>query len=168
MKNVGVIVAVAATAVVVLVIAVFSFMPAEGAAGASPEATVAPVISGGAPSDPAAVQAAFAAREALIQAQIAELDRELADRQGDYAARAQEIADLLAAGEGQLAQLAEQETVLLAQVSDLRVALGDRQALYGTQRSQVNVQYQASLEQLQLQLTEATTKLADARAQLGQ
>jgi len=174
MKNVGVVAAVAATVVVVLGVAVFSFAPSGATAAPAPGApTDAPAgapaaVAPAAPVDPAAVQAAFAAREALLQAQIAELDRELADRQADYAARAQELADLIAAGEGQLAQLTEQETALQTQVSDLRVALADRQTVYAAQRGQAAAQYQANFDQLQLQLTEANARLADARAQLGQ
>ena len=171
MKNAGVILAVGLTALVVATIAAFSFMPRGGAEaqGAPPApdaaAAVAPVAGS---ADPAAVEAAFAAREALIQAQIQELDRELADRNTDYAARAAEMADLVATGEAQLAGLSANELALRGQVDELSQALTDRAAIYAGQRAQAAAQYQTRIAQLKAQMDEANAKLADARAQLGQ
>ena len=167
MKNVGVVVAVALTALVVMVIAVLNFSPQVGAASGDmalpPTAAPAPIIG-----DPAAIQAAFVAREALIQAQIQVLDHELAARSADYDARVVELTGLIATGEANLAQLSAGEIALREQVDELSAALADRGLLYEGQRAQAYQQYQASLQQLQIQLDEANAKLADARAQLGQ
>src|SRR5690606_1490010 len=104
------------------------------AAAADAPVAIAPVAGS---ADPAAVGAAFAAREALIQAQIQELGRELADRNTDYAARAAEMADLVATGEAQLAGLSANELALRGQVDELSQALTGRAAIYAGQRAQV-------------------------------
>lgn len=168
MKNAGVIMAVAATAVVVLAVGIFSFLPAaDSAAGAAPP--TAPTIGVAAAStDTGAVQAAFAAREALIQSQVEALDRELAGRQAEYEAQAAELSALIGAGEAQLARLQEQETAARGQLDALRVAQSERAALYNGRRAQAQTQYQAGIQQLTAQLDEARAKLAEATAQLGQ
>lgn len=167
MKNVGVVVAVGLTALVIAVIAVLNFLPKVGAVAGE---EVLPAVSTPAlgAADPAAIQAAFAAREALIQAQIQELDNELAGRTTDYEARAAELGGLIATGEAHLARLSANEIALSDQIDGLTAALAERAALYDGRRTQALTQYQTSLQQLQIQLDEANAKLADARAQMGQ
>lgn len=165
MKNAGVMMAVAATSLIVLAIGIFSFWPGADLEAQPDPATVTPLAV--APDMPA-VQAAFAAREALIQTQIQQLDQELAARESEYQARAAELSALIMTGEGQLAQLQDQETVLQEQVDQLLVTQSERAAVYDSQRQQAFYQYQVNIQQLQAQLDEATAKLADAQAQLGQ
>lgn len=167
MKNVGAIIAVGLAALTIMGLALFSFWPGGSA---EPPGAPAPVSDGVAAAAPdlSAVQAAFAAREALIQAQVKELDRELADRQTDYDARVVELAELVATGEAQLAQLSAGELALQGQVDELEKALSERGAFYESQRQQANSQLQNNIQQLQIQLGEAKVKLAEAQAQLGQ
>ncbi len=165
MKSPGVILAVAATSILVFAIGIFSFLPGEDVKTQPEPATVIPLAV--APDVPA-VQAAFAAREALLQTQIQQLDQELAARESDYQARAAEVEALILTGEGQLAQLTQQETALQQQVDQLLVTQSDRATAYESQRQQATSQYQASIQQLKAQLDEATAKLAEAQAQLGQ
>lgn len=167
MKNAGVIIAVGMTALVVLAVVAFSFMPEAGAVQPDPAIPDLPAAAA-TTGDPAAVEAAFAAREALIASQARELDRELADRNASYQARAEELTALIATGEAQLAELESAELALQEQVTGLDTALVDRAALYEQRRVQAYTQYQTGINQLQAQLDEANAKLADARAQLGQ
>lgn len=166
MRHKGAIIAVAATALVVIAIAIFSLLPAAEADAATRTELPAPVA---APAhDLGAVQAAFAAREALILTQTQQLDGELVDRQTAYEARAAELGNLIATGDAQLVQLREREMALQAQVEELRAAQVGRGALYESRRGQAYGQYQATLQQLQVQLDVANAKLAEARVQLGQ
>jgi DNA anti-recombination protein RmuC len=168
MRNIGTILAVGLTAIIVIVIGIFSFLPEveadQASNNATPQATDLSLIV----SDPASMQAAFAAREALLEAQIQELDGVLADRQQTYQARAQELADLIAAAEAQSAQLSEQETALQQQIEQLQTAQAERTTTYEGQRQQAYFQYQTSIDQLKLQLDEANAKLAETLAQLSQ
>ena len=165
MKSAGVIMAVAATSIIVLAIGIFSFLPGADFQALPNSATVIPLAV--APDTPA-VQAAFAAREALIQTQIQQLDQELAARESDYQARAAEMSALIMTGEGQLAGLQQQETALQQQVDQLLATQSERATVYDGQRQQAYYQYQVNIQQLKVQLDEATAKLADAQAQLGQ
>ncbi len=165
MKSVGVMMAVAATSIIVLAIGIVSFLTGADSEAQPNPATVTPLAV--APDMPA-VQAAFAAREALIQAQIQQLDQELAARESDYQARAAEMSALIMNGEAQLAQMQGQETGLQQQVDQLLVTQSERATVYDTQRQQAFYQYQVNIQQLKAQLDEAIAKLADAQAQLGQ
>lgn len=172
MKNVGTVGAVGLTVLAIIIIVVVSSWPdIKPRAGAMPEpvvmpATVTPVA--GPTRDTAAIEAAFLARETLMQTQIEELDRELADRQADYEARAAELAGLITTGEDRLAFLNEQNVALKAQLDELVAAQGERQLLYDGQLQQAYSQYQISIQQLQLQLDTTNAKLAETLAQLGQ
>lgn len=165
MKSAGVVMAVAATSIIVLAIGILSFLPRADFETLPNPATVVPLAV---VPDTSAVQAAFAAREALIQAQIQQLDKEQAARESDYQARAAEMSALIMTGEGQLAELQAQETALQQQSDQLLATQSERTAVYDTQRQQAFYQYQVSIQQLKVQLDEATAKLADAQAQLGQ
>lgn len=165
MKNAGVVMAVAVTGIIVLAIGIFSFLPGAKSEAPSNPATVVPLAV--APDMPA-VQAAFAAREALLQAQIQQLDQELAARETDYQARAAEMSALIMTGEGQLAQLEAQESDLQQQIDQLLASQSERATAYATRRQQALYQYQVNIQQMKIQLDEATAKLAEAQAQLGQ
>jgi hypothetical protein len=167
MKYVGAIIAVALASLAVVGIAIFSFLPKSGT-GSPAAATQEPGELAAVAPDSSAIQAAFAAREALIQAQIQQLDGELVDRKADYDARVVELTDLIATGETQLAQLTAGELALQSQVDELGAALSERATFYEDQRNQANTQLQINIQQLKVQLDEANAKLADAQAQLGQ
>ena len=169
MKNLGVILAVGITAVIIITIGIFNFLLASeadlparygGLPAAVEETTVVP--------DVAAVQAAFDAREALLQAQIAELDAELVDRQAAYDLQVEELSALIVASEEQLTQLQDQETVLQEQIDQLLTAQTERAANYESLRQQAYYQYQVNIQQLQVQLDEANGKLSEALVRLGQ
>jgi hypothetical protein len=169
MKNIGVVLAVATTLIIVSVIGVLNFLPAtEPPAAAPTQIATTAVPQEVAETDTGAVQAAFTAREALIQSQIEELDRELVARQAAYEARATEVIGLIAAAEEQLAVLQEQELSAIEQLEALQTAQSERSTLYAGQREQAQIQYQVAIDQLKAQLEEAKVKLADAQAQLGQ
>jgi len=168
MKNIGVVLAVGTTALVVVIIGILNFFPPPdsdlpaGDENATAPATEVTTV------DIAAVQAAFEAREALLQAQIAELDLEYVDRQAAYDSQAGEINALTVAAEEQLNQLGEQESSLQEQIEQLHAAQEERAATYDNQRQQAYYQYQVNIDQLQLQLDEANAKLGEALAQVGQ
>lgn len=172
MKNVGTVGAVGLTVLAIITIVVVSSWPdIKPRAEAMPEPEVMPAIVtpvAGPTRDTAAIEAAFLARETLMQTQIEELDRELADRQADYEARAAELAGLITTGEDRLALLDEQNVALKAQLDELVAAQGERQVLYDGQLQQAYSQYQISIQQLQLQLDTTNAKLAETLAQLGQ
>ena len=76
MKNLGVMLTVGITAAVLLLIGLLNFMPAGASEVADVEVMEAGVAETAVPRDAAAVEAAFAAREALLLAQIAGIDAE--------------------------------------------------------------------------------------------
>ena len=168
MKNLGVVLAVGITAVIVITIGFLNFFPVS-----EPQLTVggdipAPVAETVVVPDMAAVAAAFEARETLLEAQIAELDAEYANRLAVYDLRVEELSTLIVAGEGQLPQLQDQETGLQEQIDQLHAAQSERTTAYESQRQQAYYQYQVNIQQLQAQLDEANAKLYDALGQLGQ
>lgn len=169
MKHLGAVLAVGITAVIILTLGAVNFLMVSGAPSAPntgdlPANMEAPT----AVPDVAAVQAAFEAREKLLQAQIADLDAELENRQAAYDQHAAELNGLIAAGEEQINQLHEQETSLQAQIEQLNNAQAERTAVYESQRQQAYYQYQVNSQQLQAQLDEGKAKLSEALAQLGQ
>ncbi len=169
MKNIGVVLTVGITAVILITIGVFNVLLAAEAE-TPVDAAITPAVAEEVTAVPdlAAVQAAYDARETLLQAQIAELDSEYSDRQAAYELRVEEYSSLLLAGEDQLSQLQDQETVLQEQIDQLLAAQMERAANNESQRQQAYYQYQVNIQQLQGQLDEAHVKLSDALAQLGQ
>jgi hypothetical protein len=168
MKSIGMLLVITATAAILFVLVTFNFAPA-GAVDADLASQVPPAVTPDVIStEIRAVEAAFAAREALLISQISELDQELVDRQEAYEAHAGELADLIAAGGAQLAELRAQEQLLQQQSDQLLQAQEERSQLYEVQRGQAYSQYQSNIAQLQVQLDEANAKLAELGLQLDQ
>jgi hypothetical protein len=168
MRNFGALLVVALTAAILLVLTTFNFAPAE-ATEPDVASQVEPLaFTEAIDTDTGAVEAAFVAREALLQSQIIELEGQLADRQEAYSVRAGELADLIATGSAQLADLEAQEQQLLQQADQLLQAQAERSRLYEGQSGQAYAQYQSSIAQLQLQLDQANAKLAELGLQLDQ
>ncbi len=169
MKNIGVILTVGITAVIVLTIGFLNFFPvSEAEPPGNGEIIPDPAAENTAVPDTAAIQAAFEARETLLQAQIAELDAEYASRQSEYDLQVEELSALVLAGEEQLTQFGDRETTLQEQIDQLKSAQAERTTAYEGQRQQAYYQYQVNIQQLQAQLDEANSKLSEAVAQLGQ
>ena len=169
MKYLGAILATVITVAIILTIGLANYaLLADAGPSVSAEEVATPVQESAPVADAAAIQAAYAARETLLQAQIVDLDAGLANRQADYEARVEELNGLLLTGEGQLAQLQDQETALKEQIDQLLVAQADRTANYESQRQQAYTQYQINIQQLQTQLDEGNSKLSEALARLGQ
>jgi hypothetical protein len=169
MKNLGAVLAVGITAVIIVTIGVLNVLLAsEPGPAAEIEEIAPPVVDAAAAPDVAAIQAAYDARELLLQAQIAELDAELLDRQAGYDQRAAELEELIFMGEEKLIQLQDQETVIREQIEVLLLAQSERAAAYESQRQQAYYQYQINIQQLQAQLDEGQVKLAEALARLSQ
>jgi hypothetical protein len=168
MKNLGTILAVGITAVIVLTIGILNFLPVSAEPSASGEEP--PLTAGDASvaPDAAAIQAAYDARETLLLGQIAELDAELVDRQSAYHQHLEEMSALVIVGEEQLTQLQDQENVLQERIDQLLVAQNERAATYESQRQQAYYQYQLNIQQLQAQLNEGNIKLQEALGRLGQ
>ncbi len=168
MKNLGVVLAVGITAVIVITIGFLNFFPVSEPQLTDGGGILAPVAETIVVPDMAAVAAAFDARQTLLEAQIAELDAEYANRLAAYDLRVEELSTLIVAGEGQLPQLQDQETVLQEQIDQLHTAQSERITAYESQRQQAYYQYQVNIQQLQAQLDEANAKLYDSLGQLGQ
>ncbi len=169
MKNLGAILAVGMTAVILITIGASNFLLAAKAEPPADSGNTPPLVEQTTiVPDVAAVQAAYQARETLLQAQLTELDTELIDRQITYDLQVEELSWLIVTSEEQLGHLQEQETVLQEQIDQLLVAQTERTASYEGQRQQAYYQYQVNIEQLQTQLDEANVKLNDALARLGQ
>ncbi len=169
MKNLGVILAVGITAVIVMTIGIFNFLLVSEAESAANSEEVADLVEETTDvPQMAAIQAAFEARETLLQAQIANLDAELADRQSAYDLQVEELSGLIVTGEEQLIQLQSQETILQEQIDALLNAQTERAVNTESQRQQAYYQYQVNVQQLQAQLDEANVRLNDAFSRLGQ
>ena len=169
MKNFGAILAVGITAVILITIGIFNFLlvPAAEPVAANenmPTAITEPTTI----PDIAAIQAAYDARAALLQGQIAALDAEFTDRQGAYDLRVDELSGLIVASEQQVPQVADQENTLQMQIDQLYTAQTEREAGYESQRQQAYYQYQVNIQQLQTQLDESKAKLNEALGRLGQ
>lgn len=168
MKNLGMALAVGLTAVIVIMIGLFNFLLRSEAAPivdnsdplTGPEATAAPDLT--------AVRAAYDAREALLEAQIFELDAELADRQAAYELQVGDLTASIVSREEQLAELLDQETAMQEQVELLLDAQAEHVLNGESQRQQASYQYQINIQQLQAQLDEAQSKLNEALVRLGQ
>jgi len=169
MKNLGVVLAVGMTAVIIITIAIFNFLlvSAEEPPSNSENTQIVTVEPTTVP-DVAAIQAAFDARAALLQGQIKDLDAEYADRQSAYDLRVEELGGLIAASEEQVTQLENQENTLQSQIDQLYTAQTEREATYESQRQQAYYQYQVNIQQLQTQLDESKVKLNEALGRLGQ
>ena len=168
MKYLGPLLAGGLTIAVVLVVGIFSFLPAgsltqvEQPTNSEParQIVVAPV-------DTSQLEAAVAEREAVYLAQIDELNRVLQERQNIYQTQIQELSNQITTTPEQLGQLQAQERILPARITQLETTRSERQATYQEQLAQLQNQYNERIAQLQAQLSEAQIRLAEANAQLG-
>jgi septal ring factor EnvC (AmiA/AmiB activator) len=166
MKYLGPILAGGLTLIIVVVVGIFSFLPAVQSA---PVSVVQPQAATIAPPTliPVAVNGASAEREVAYQSQIQQLTLAYQQRQAAYQGQIQEIANQINAAQGQLSQLKAQEQALPPQLTQLEAVRAERLKVYQAQLEQVKNQYSDQLAQLQAQLNEAQSKLAQANAQLG-
>jgi chromosome segregation ATPase len=166
MKYLGAILAGGLTLIIVVVVGIFSFLPAAPAAstGVTPPqaANVAlPTLMAVAPN------VASAEREAAYQGQIQQLTQAYQQRQAAYQSQIEEVANQVNAAQDQLSQLKAQEQTLPPQLTQLEGTRAERLKVYQAQLDQSKNQYSAQLSQLQAQFNEAQNKLAQANAQLG-
>jgi hypothetical protein len=166
MKYLGPILAGGLTLIIVVVVAIFSFLPA---AQPAPVSVAQPQAANVAPPtlSPAVTNAASVERAAAYQNQIQQLNQAYQQRQAAYQGQIQEMANQINTAQGQLSQLKAQEQDLTPQVSQIEAARAERLKTYQAQLEQAKNQYSAQLAQLQAQLNEAQNKLAQANAQLG-
>jgi hypothetical protein len=167
MKHLGPLLAGGLTMAVVLVVGIFSFLPA----GSPSPLTSADSVPDGqivvAPVDTSQLEAAMAEREAVYVAQIDELNRALQERQAVYQTQLQDFSSQITTTQDQLGQLQAQERILPAHITQLENTRAERQATYQAQLAQLQNQYNERIAQLQAQLSEAQLRLAEANAQLG-
>ncbi len=167
--NLGAILAVGLTIVVVVTLGVLNFGPERVVEGNTIVTEQPLAAEGNSPSsDAAAVQAAFEARETLILSQIDEVQTELAARQAEYDLHVEELMAEIAESEQLVLQLHDQEEAGQTQLEELQLTLTQREASYELQSGQAYQQYNANVQQLETQLGEATAKLNEALARLGQ
>ena len=164
MKNLGPLLAGGLTLLVVMLVGIFSFLPA-GAATQPAAASAGPIVIPAV--DTTNIQASIAERDAAYQAQINQLNQTLQERQATYQTQADTLKAQTTAAQAQLTDLKNQEQNLPAQISQFDQARADRLAVYQAQLDQLNQQYQERLAQLQTQLNDVQAKLAEANAQLG-
>jgi len=174
MKNISTILAGGLTLLVVMVVAIFSFLPAPPTDQAPTSQNAAlpvpppaePVLTQ-AQTDSIQIETTLAEREATYRTQIDILNQSLEERQATYQAQIQELTGQIVTAQNQLNELKGQEQNVLAQVVQLESARAERLAAYQGQLEQTQIQYNERFGQLQAQLNEARTKLGEANAQLG-
>ena len=174
MKHLGVLLASGLTLLIILMIGIFSFLPPQSAGSQVTAAetvvtvpTSQPVILPAA-LDMSQVEANLAQREAIYQGQITQLDQALQTRQTSYQLQIQTLSSQVETLQNQLNDLQTQEQNLLAQLAELETGRAERLAIYQTQLEQARNQYNQRYAEMQAQLNEAQTRLAEVNAQLGQ
>jgi chromosome segregation ATPase len=166
MKYLGPLLAGGLALVVVLIVGVFSFLPAERTSPPSQaESNLAPAPAA---PDTGQLQAIATEREVAYQAQLEELNHLYQARERTYGEQLQALATQIATLQSQLDSLATQEQEAANQITDLEQTRTERLGTYQTQLEQAKAQYTERYTLLQAQLTEARTRLAEAKAQLGQ
>ena len=160
MKHLVVLPAGGLTLLIVLIIGIFSFLPQE-------EPPQPAVVVPAAPTT-AQLEATLTERETTYQAQVAKLNQTLQERRATYQTQMQDMNIQIATAQKQFNELKAQEQNLLGQAAQLETNRAERLAAYQAQLEQAQGQYNARYAQLQAQLNEARTNLANAQAQLGQ
>jgi hypothetical protein len=169
MKNLGAILAIGFTFIIIIAIASINFfLAAESRSSEDTEVLPTAVEESAITQDTDAVLAAYEARETLLLSQIADLDAELIDRQKAYDLHLEELNGLIVTAEEQLTALENQEIVLQEQIDQLLVAQNQRSSTYESKRQEAYYQYQVNIQQLQAQLDEGNAKLNEALVRLGQ
>lgn len=172
MNHVGAWLAGGLTLIVIAVIGIFSFLPAERPApAAQPETVLEPVVVApvvAAPVlDQAQLEANLAQREGIYQGQVAQLDQTIQQRQQTYQEQLHLLNGQVAGTQEQLAALQAQEQTLADQVAQLETARAERLNQYQAQLSQAQTQYSSRFNDLQTQLAQIQSRLVEANAQLG-
>ena len=167
MRYLGPILAVGITAIIILTVAVFSFLPNRSTSSPvtpTPSLLVQEVL----PTVPAAqIEAEMLRREATYQAQITQLEQAFKERQTTYQQQIQTLTEQVNATQPQVNELKRQEETLGAQVIELQANRNERLAQYQQQLQQAQAQYSTRLSELQTMIDDLRVKLAQANAQLG-
>ena len=171
MRYFGPILAVGLTTIVILIVAVFSFLPIRSAS-VPVTATPPPVIQEVLPTNPtqfnaAQIEAEMLRREATYQAQITQLEQAFKERQTTYQQQIQTLTEQVNATQPQVNELKRQEETLGAQVIELQANRNERLAQYQQQLQQAQAQYSTRLSELHTMIDDLRVKLAQANAQLG-
>ncbi len=172
MKYLGPVVAVGLMVVIVMVVGIYSFLPAVGAAQpstAAPATLAAPVVvEAAAPTiDMTQIEQQMAEREAVYQSQIQQLDQALAERQGTYPAQIQQLSQQIAAAQAQLDELNGQEQTLLIQLAELERTRSERLTTYQFQLDSAQAQYIPRFAEMEQQFNEVIALLNETNAKLG-
>lgn len=176
MKIIGSLLAAALTMAVILVIVVYSFIPAAKPAEnvmadqAAADVLTMQVLPTMPPptADTAQLEAALVQREAVYQEQISQLQQALQERQATYQSQIDSMSGQLATTQSNLTQLQSQEQALAVQITDLETTRNERLAAYQSQLQQAQAQYQSRFAELQARINELQQQLAEANAVLGQ
>jgi len=174
MKYMGPLLAGLLTLTIVLVVGIYSFLPAQPALDTPPATVDTPVQAPGArqtiapqPVDMAQIESTMAQRQAIYQEQIGQLDQALQQRQTVYQTQIQELTGQMTTINQQLEEMAQQTQTLQAQIDQLETTRTERLAVYQTQLQQAQSQYTSRQTELQTQLQTVQSQLAEANAQLG-
>ncbi|HAJ36400.1 MAG TPA: hypothetical protein DCL15_11975 [Chloroflexi bacterium] len=119
------------------------------------------------PADAAALQAAFAQREAAYQEQLTQLNQAYAERQRLYQQQIDEMNRRLATVQQQVQAIRNQDATLRQQIAQLQSLRAERQAQYRSQLEQMRAEYANRAAAISAQLTDVQTRLAEANAMLG-
>lgn len=119
------------------------------------------------PPEVAALQAAFAQREAAYQEQLAQLNQAYVERQRLYQQQLEEMNRRLATVQQQVQALRNQEETLRQQLNQLQSLRKERQAQYQSQLIQMRIEYTNRANAINAQLADVRARLAEANAMLG-
>ena len=130
-------------------------------------ATLRPVLAQELPPAVAALQTAFADREAAYQTQLAQLQQAFTEHQTTYQQQLAEMNQRQTQTQAQAQQLANHAQTLQAQIAQLQAVRAQRQAQYQSQLETARTQYGARAAVINNQLVEVQARLAEANAMLG-
>lgn len=119
------------------------------------------------PPEAAALQAAFAQREAAYQEQLAQLNQAYAERQRLYQQQLEEMNRRLATVQQQVQAIRSQEETLRQQLAQLQSLRSERQAQYQSQLLQMRTEYANRANAINAQLADVQARLVEANAMLG-
>lgn len=119
------------------------------------------------PPEAAALQAAFAQREAAYQEQLVQLNQAYAERQRLHQQQIDEMNRRLATVQQQVQAIRSQEEALRQQIAQLQSLRIERQAQYRSQVEQMRAEYASRAAAISAQLTDVQVRLAEANTMLG-
>ncbi len=160
MKNPVLIVVMIVSVALVSAVIFFGLAPLNNPADAS----AAPV-----PVQPVTPQNAeqFAVRTATLQAQIAQLQQSLSERQTTYAGQLAELDAVQATIDEKLSGLEQQDQLLLQQLDDVRAERDTRNDQYAQLLAQTSTEYAGRAAEITSRLNEAQVRLAEVNQLLG-